>query len=215
MSASSEVRLVHYDAMCQAIMAAHAVDEVKEIRDKALAIEVYAKQAKNVEAETRACEIRLRAERRAGQMLAEREMAKAGRPPENRSHATTDSPKRIADLGISKTQSSRWQKLAAIPDTDFEATFAKPDKKPSTAGLIAAHQNKPQPSAPMPAVPEPQRTPVDPRALWLWGRLLDFERDGLLAIDPNELIETMIDHMKETTRELSPVVAAWLGKIHT
>ena len=82
MNDSSPTSLVHYDAMCRAIEAAHAVDEVKDIRDKALALETYARQAKNIDAEWRACEIRLRAERRAGQLLKEIEKAKGGRPTE-------------------------------------------------------------------------------------------------------------------------------------
>jgi hypothetical protein len=62
-------KLVRYDAMCRAIEAAHKVDEVKDIRDKAAALEHYARQAMNTDAERQAWEIRLRAERKAGQLL--------------------------------------------------------------------------------------------------------------------------------------------------
>lgn len=43
-------------------------------------MEAYFRQAKNTEAERRACEIRLRAERKAGQLLAKMEKAKGGQP---------------------------------------------------------------------------------------------------------------------------------------
>jgi len=70
-------------------------DEVKDIRDKALAFEAYAQQVKNTEAECRACEIRLRAERKAGQLLQTKERAGRGGSPKSRS--TT-----LDGLGISR-----------------------------------------------------------------------------------------------------------------
>jgi hypothetical protein len=203
----SGTELVHYDAMCRAIAAAFAIDEVKEIRDRARALEVYARQARNVDAERKACEIRLRAERRTGQLLAEREMANGARGTGSNQHQVASqaaSPPPLSDFGITHTQSLRWQKLAAIPDREFEATFAA-GAKPTTGGLIAAHE---APAAkPMPVVP------VSADALWVWGRLLDFERMGVLDADPAELFGTMLEHMQETTRELAPIVARWLERL--
>ncbi len=75
----------------------------------------------NVKLERQACEIRLRAERRAGQLLAEMDRAKAGQPRKERSDDTTIlQPPKLGDLGVSKDQSSQWQKLAKVPDDEFE-----------------------------------------------------------------------------------------------
>lgn len=191
--------LALYDGMCRAIDAAYAVDEVKEIRDRALAFEVYARQAKNVEAERRACEIRLRSERKAGELLRAMQKAKGGNP----SHGTrgSDEPT-LFDLGVSYDQSSKWQRLADVPEDEFETALSDPDKKPSTAGIIAAA--KP---------PTPEIVPVSADALWLWGRLCDFERDGLLGKDPADVLRTMTDPMLDDVHRLAPRVAAWLGQI--
>lgn len=163
--------LVLYDGMCRAIEAAFDVDEAKDIRDKARAFEVYAQQAKNIENERRACEIRLRAERKAGELLRDMEKARPGPPIRNRSVDTTEyrGAPTLRDLGISKQQSSDWQRLASVPKDDFESALSDQTIKPTTSGII--RETTP---------PDPEIVPVSREGLWLWGRLSDFERDGLL-----------------------------------
>jgi hypothetical protein len=205
---SDGTQLVRYDAMCRAIAEAHAVDEVKDIRDKARAIEMYARQAHNTVAEERAREIRIRAERRCGEMLGE-EMEKAKSPGWNqhkgRSDDTTDH-KTLSDLGISKQQSSDWQRLAAIPAEQFEADLTDRMWRPTTSGLLERQDARER--GPLPTLKG------DDDALWLWGTLIDFDERGRLERDPHELMSTpMHDHMRQTLYELAPKVAAWLGRI--
>ncbi len=54
-----------------------------------------------------------RAERRAGEMLAE--MAQSGERATRGKPGETSQPATLSDLGISRDQSSRWQKLAQVP----------------------------------------------------------------------------------------------------
>lgn len=113
-------QLVRYDAARQALQLAHSVDEVKEIRDKAQAMAAYARQAKDTELLWWVTEIKIRAERRAGEMLRDSGI-KAGNPQLSKS---TTIAEKLPDLGITRDQSSRWQKLAAIPDKKFEQAVA-------------------------------------------------------------------------------------------
>jgi hypothetical protein len=63
----------------------------------------------------KAINIRIRAERRAGQIEKTREKTKrsGANQDQDRSRGETD-PQTLADLGVSKSQSSRWQKLAPL-----------------------------------------------------------------------------------------------------
>lgn len=188
--------LARYDAMCGAIEAAYRVDEVKDIRDKAIAWEVYSRQARNTEAERRACMVRLRAERKAGELLKQIDRAGRGRPSDKTSAGPT-----LSELGVSRDQSSNWQQLADVPQEQFDAALDGEDK-PSTAGIIAAT-----------TPPKPEVIPVGKDALWLWGRLRDFERDGLLAKEPDAVLLTMTPEMLDDVHQLAPRVAKWLQRI--
>ena len=68
-----------------------------------------------------AAEIRIRAERRLGELLKATERAMGGLPYQRRSTGRHTRPvESLAEAGISKDLSSRSQKLAAVPKATFE-----------------------------------------------------------------------------------------------
>jgi DNA N-6-adenine-methyltransferase (Dam) len=131
--------LARYEAARQALAEAHRVDEVKDVRDKAVALRVYAEQAKDQELIQRATEIQMRAERRAGELLAElagrRERQARGGDRKSISSLDENDRPSLADFGISYDQSSAWQRLARVPEAVFERALATAD----FAALTARH----------------------------------------------------------------------------
>lgn len=122
------VRLARYDAACQAIAEAKSVDEVKDFRDKADAMRAYARQARNKDLEADAAEIRFRAERRLGELIAAQKetvgLAQGKRTDLVPERHQVDRPT-LAEAGIDKKLSSRAQKLAAIPEDKFDGMIGE------------------------------------------------------------------------------------------
>ena len=151
-------QLVKYEAARAALAEVHAVDEVKGIRDKAIALKAYAREAKDTELVRYATEIRLRAERRAGELLRDMadtgQRATVGKPVEANTNSALvlPHPPTLADLHISDIQSSRWQKLAAIPEELFEKRVAEAKDGATAASARILHQQVEldRPPAPFP-----------------------------------------------------------------
>jgi DNA N-6-adenine-methyltransferase Dam len=116
--------LTRFEAARSALAEARRVDEVKTIRDKAAAMQEYACQANDTQLLEDATEIRFYAERRAGELLAETPKASGGKYGGKskidgvRSQPSNPKPT-LEHLGVTKTQSSKWQKLAALSDEKF------------------------------------------------------------------------------------------------
>lgn len=194
--------LVRYDAMCLAIAECHKVDEVTEIRHRARALEVYAAQAMNRDSERKAAEIRIRAERRAGQLLQEmKQLGKREKQGGNRTAKSRDTILKLADIGISNDQAADWQKLAEVSQDQFEEALSQPHVMPTTQGVLAATGKL----APIP------KLHLDHDALRAYGQIADFEK--IMGRPANELFRLMPDFQQEKMAELIPVVIAWLEEM--
>lgn len=105
------------------LAAARTLDEIKEVRNAMMTFESYAHAEKlGDEAERYAREIRVRAARRAGEVLAEMRVngarATGGTAPESpRGHSGLPT---LADLNVTPRQAQTWQALARVPGEDFE-----------------------------------------------------------------------------------------------
>ncbi len=97
---------------CASLKAIRRLLDAKGVADRAEALRVLAKRiGHGLALQNRAAEIKIRAERRGGEILAESIDKKGGRPPKKRGHHVSV----LADLGISQKQSSRWKRAGTAP----------------------------------------------------------------------------------------------------
>lgn len=120
---SREDQLSWFNRAYSLLLKCDRIDEIKNLRDKALALQSYLKQSRqSLEMQNMAAEIRIRSERRGGQILSDMDLNPGGQA-EHKSYLSRQSTGKIpklSDLGISRNQSSRWQVIASIPEEEFE-----------------------------------------------------------------------------------------------
>lgn len=131
--------LVQVDIVRREIAALRTVQDGKLLRDKLQSAIELAKRQKLQDAANQLQEAKLHVERRLGQMLAETDKRDGGDAMRARSHDVTELPPKLADLGISKMQSSRWQAEASLPEDVFERHVAEVKangEELTTAGVL-------------------------------------------------------------------------------
>jgi len=93
---------------------------VKKIRDVAIAAQQYARaSALGLEALNHSNEIKMMADRKLGEFLLEIH-AQPGRPKNGSTPGTISKKAQLQDLGVSKTQSHRFEQMAKVPQEVFD-----------------------------------------------------------------------------------------------
>lgn len=141
--------LVKLTQAVQLLASARTFEDVMDIRSFAVAAEAYARAEKlGDEAEQYARDVRVRAARKAGELL--KRMAENGqRDPGGHGPRVESSPltqlPQLDVLGITKGESARWQKLALVPEEEFERLVAEGKGEESIARAAKSRTaNKPR-----------------------------------------------------------------------
>jgi hypothetical protein len=128
--------LVFYDTACRALDKARTVDEVKEIKNQADAMRIYAKQAKNKKLEADAYEVRERAKIKVGEMIEDERksvgLAKAGRKPKI---GVSETPITLAEAGIDKNLAREARKLVKLSPSERENLIATTRERIEQGGI--------------------------------------------------------------------------------
>jgi hypothetical protein len=147
MNDASPTQLSLYENARHALAEAKRIDEVKLIRDKAMALQEYGRRAKDKRLIGDAKELQMHAEERAGELLAERKAAGleakgtrgAGRPALGGSDRKPPKAQpTLSDLGIDKKLSVRAQKYAKLAKADPAAFKELVEHEVSKAAKIAS-----------------------------------------------------------------------------
>lgn len=218
----SETLPVLIDRATFALESARTSAEVLEARDFARAAYDAAKSAGRIakaktahdsivaevhRAQGHALAIRARAEMRLAEeydQAQERgEVAGHGRSKVEADNVTT-----TADLGLRRDEIFEARQMRDAEKQDQGLIKRTIDgmiergEEPTRAALKREIANKPKPQKVM-----------DPKALWVWGRLKDFEREGVLSRNPAELLNEMTEPMRADVRRLLPLVREFIEEM--
>lgn len=204
----------NWHAMQTAIATCERVDEIKDLADKAVALRAYFAQSRDVDNEIVAMRIRLRAERRLGELIGQEQqagrLAKPGGDGRNQhgggpSSTTTT----LNEIGIPRDRSARAQELARVPVEQFEAALH--NGKPSARSIAALAP----PKGTAQAARQPQ-IDVQP-VLKTWGVIRDFAAalaDGsMLSADGWASHPGIQPFQVAEIRAAIPIIGAYLDQL--
>ena len=128
-------QLVDLDEARRSLTLAQSIGEIKSVRHRAESIRAHAQRTSlGIEQQNYAAELKLQAERRAGEFLWNMKLRGGDRKSKSNGAGI-----RLRDLGIDKNQSARWQLEASVPESVF-CEFVRREyesrREISSAGLL-------------------------------------------------------------------------------
>ena len=114
------------------------LSELLDFKNKVDAGLLYAKRSNLHEAQNELAEVKLRIDRRLGQILTDKPKQHGARPADT-TGLQTATPSTYKDIGIEKTEAHRLQQVASVPEEKFEAYVVdtqKAEKEITTADVL-------------------------------------------------------------------------------
>ena len=112
---SPSTAMMVLDGLSNTLDQATNLEQIHDLRDRAETLRQYVKSvAMGLGVQNRAAEVKLRCERQIGQILAEFSLQGGDRKSEDRDPRVT-----LEELGISRTESFRWQRESSVPNEDY------------------------------------------------------------------------------------------------
>ena len=198
--------LPSHNAACVAVARARTVDEVQVIASNAEALRAYAWQARNRQLELDAAEIRIRAERRLGELMqgAARTIGMAKPPGANqykdRVATKPEAPPTLAEAGIDKNLAHRARSLAAVPAEKFEELLHEKRHRGNPRVVLAAELRAEADAAPG----------IEPPDAGGRGELIAPAAKGLAA--ENAVLRRRVAALAEENSELKDLVKMWKAR---
>jgi len=198
-----EFELVRYEEAKRALAACASIDEVKEIQDKAVAMQLYAKMTKEKDIEIYASTIKTRAQIRLGELIGsmEKGVNQSALPPGGKSKKAA-----LKEAGISSSTAHRLEKAASIPPNDLETIITEKTEAKEPIYLKDV-LNKVDPPIPKPAIPPSGKSGKETPPEMITIRQIEYDQmrqDLRNALDDNERLTKIM--------EADDKVAALLGQ---
>jgi hypothetical protein len=148
LTVSQPTTLTCLESASRVLAEAKNISQVKDIRDRAEAIRHYVKERDlGIQAQNDAAELKLRAERRLGELLSEMPKNRGSQGKGVRCHdATTPT---LDEIGLDKHDSHRCQRIASLDQSTFEehiTTTRAAEKELTTASVEMRSTQRPSPA---------------------------------------------------------------------